>query len=107
VPAKWDEDTSVIAAAVGCVEAAGASVVGTVIQRRGVSRSPRPGGAQKLRVAISAATYMGSGKVKELAELVRKVEAAAVVFCNRLSPAQLRRVGKIVDVPVILFTRLI
>jgi len=54
---------------------AGAMVVGELIQKR-----TRPRGA----------TYLGKGKVEELAELVRQTKATLVIFDNDLSPAQVK-----------------
>ncbi len=57
------------------LETAGARVVERVVQRRD---------------APDAATYLGGGKVAELAELVAAAGADAVVFDDDLSPAQQR-----------------
>ena len=57
------------------LDTAGARVVERVIQRRD---------------APDAATYLGGGKVAELAELVAAAGADAVVFDDELSPAQQR-----------------
>ncbi|MCC5947305.1 MAG: GTPase HflX [Nitriliruptoraceae bacterium] len=57
------------------VDTAGGEVVDRVVQRRG---SPDP------------ATYIGGGKVEELRELVRVVDADAVIFDDELAPAQQR-----------------
>ena len=56
-----------VAAAQADVSASGGLVVGTVIQRRGVSRSNRPGGAAKMNDPIDARTVLGSGKAEVLA----------------------------------------
>ncbi|GAC1450865.1 MAG: GTPase HflX [Isosphaeraceae bacterium] len=47
------------------------------------------------------ATYIGSGKVEELKELVDAHEADLVVFDNDLGPAQTRNLEKLLDVKVI------
>ncbi|MDQ3996999.1 MAG: GTPase HflX [Gemmatimonadota bacterium] len=54
-------------------DTAGAAVVGELTQQL-----DRP----------HAATYLGSGKVEELAELVRRTEATIAVFDDELSPSQ-------------------
>ena len=41
---------------------------------------------------INAATFIGSGKLKELAEFVRNMEADLVVFNDELSGMQLRNI---------------
>jgi len=53
---------------------AGAKIVGQVMQKR---------------ARIDSGTYVGSGKVTEIAELVQAEEADVVVFDNDLSPAQI------------------
>lgn len=53
---------------------AGARVVGTITQRR---------------QRIDAGTYVGSGKVKEIAALAIAKEADVIVFDNDLSPGQI------------------
>ncbi|MBU6495107.1 MAG: GTPase HflX [Acidobacteria bacterium] len=61
------------------IDTAGADVVARVIQRR---ESPDP------------ATFLGSGKVDELAELCRAVDADTVVFEQALTPGQQRNLEK-------------
>jgi len=64
------------------VRAAGGEVVGEVVQRRPTNvPDDRP---------IHPASYIGSGKVLEVAEEVERLGAAAVAFDNELSPAQIR-----------------
>jgi GTP-binding protein HflX len=62
------------------VDTAGADVVARVLQRRD---SPDP------------ATFLGSGKAHELAELCLAVDSDTVVFEHNLSPAQQRNLEKI------------
>ena len=62
------------------VDTAGADVVHRVVQRR-----DRP----------DPATYLGRGKVEELAGLSREFDADTVVFENELSPAQQRNLEKL------------
>ena len=61
---------------------AGAKVVGTVLQRR---------------QRIDAGTYVGSGKVKEIAELAIKEKADVVVFDNDLTPGQIGSLEQIIN----------
>ena len=103
VPAKGDEDAPMIAAAVADVEAAGGIVVGTLVQRRGVSRAKKPGGSAQFEFPMNAATYLGSGKVQELAELVKSAQADMVVICNALSGTQRRNIEEMTGVPVAIF----
>jgi GTP-binding protein HflX len=76
----------------GLAEAAGARIVGQVVQRRD---------------APDAATYLGSGKVDELKRLVDGEEADTVIFDNDLSPAQMRNLEKTIGVKVLDRTELI
>ena len=53
------------------------------------------------RHQVDIATYIGSGKVEELKELVQAHEADLVVFDNDLGPAQTRNLEKLLGVKVI------
>ena len=55
----------------------------------------------------NTATYIGSGKVDEVHEMVRALEADIVVFDNGLSPIQLRNLQRELDCPVMDRTTLI
>src|SRR5438105_7565640 len=61
---------------------AGARVVGQVLQRR---NKPDSG------------TYVGSGKVVEIAQLARKENADVVVFDNDLTPGQIGALEKMIN----------
>jgi GTPase len=61
---------------------AGAKVVGTMLQRR---------------QRIDAGTYVGSGKVKEIAALAMKENADVVIFDNDLSPGQVGSLEQIIN----------
>ncbi len=76
----------------GLTEAAGAEVVGEMLQRR---QHPEP------------ATYIGSGKVEELREMVTAKDAELVIFDNDLSPGQKRNLEKTLKVAVLDRTELI
>ena len=67
-------------------DAAGARVVDELIQNR-----PKP----------DAATFIGTGKVEQLAELVRGHEAEVVIFDNELSPSQIGKVEQAVQCKVL------
>lgn len=70
----------------GLAKTAGLIIVGSLIQRR---REP------------DIATYIGSGKVEELKELVEAHEADLVLFDNDLGPAQTRNLERLLGVKVI------
>jgi GTP-binding protein HflX len=70
----------------GLATTAGAAVVGEVTQKRQY---------------YQLATYIGSGKLKELGEVVEATDADVVVFDNDLSPAQARNLEKALGVKVL------
>jgi len=67
------------------VKTAGATVVGTMIQKREMRH---PG------------TYIGTGKVEELAELIHVLGATGIVCDDELSPAQLKNLEDLLDTKV-------
>lgn len=77
---------------VGLSEAAGAQVIAVVKQNRG---------------HIDGRTFLGSGKVDELAHLVEVNEANLVVADRELSPAQIRNLERLLPCRVIDRTQLI
>lgn len=70
----------------GLAETAGAKVVGELTQKR---------------QEVNLTTYIGSGKLKELKEVVEASDADVVVFDNDLSPAQGRNLEKALGVKVL------
>ena len=76
----------------GLAEAAGVREVGSIIQRR---RKPE------------GATYIGSGKLAELDELVQATDANVVIFDNNLAPSQTKNLEQELKVKVIDRTELI
>ena len=67
-------------------ETAGARVVGELMQNR---------------EAPTGRTYLGKGKVEELAAMVAELGARVVIFDNELSPSQIQELEKEVKVKVI------
>lgn len=57
--------------------------------------------------SANTATYIGAGKVQEVGEMVRALEADMVVFDNGLSPIQLRNLSRELNCPVMDRTTLI
>jgi GTP-binding protein HflX len=55
---------------------------------------------QKIR-KINPSTYIGKGKVEQLAERARRFDADVIIFDNDLSPGQIRELETIVEVKVI------
>ena len=70
----------------GLAKTAGLHVVATMLQKR---------------QQVDIATYIGSGKVEELKELVEAHEADVVVFDNDLGPAQTRNLERAIEVKVV------
>ena len=50
---------------------------------------------------IQLGTYIGSGKLRDLGELVESSEADVVIFDNDLTPAQARNLEKALNVKVL------
>jgi len=73
-------------------ETAGGVVEGTLSQKR---------------ERIHSATFIGKGKVEELASLIEEKEATIVIFNSELSPSQLRNLSEALDARVIDRTQLI
>lgn len=73
-------------------DTAGAEVIGRICQNR---------------AAPDKATYMGTGRLAELAEHIKAMEADMVIFESELSPSQQRNIEGILDSPVIDRTTLI
>ncbi len=67
------------------VRTAGASVAGILIQKREL---------------IHPGTYVGTGKVEEIAELVESLGATGIVCDDELSPAQLRNLESMLETKV-------
>lgn len=92
VPGKTWDASNPLEELYGLAVTAGAEVVGTVVQKR---QQPDP------------STYIGKGKVEELARLVTEKKADLVIFDNDLSPAQGRNLERAVKARVIDRTELI
>jgi 50S ribosomal subunit-associated GTPase HflX len=82
------------------LEAAGATIVAEVIQRRGVSRDSRPGGARRMSTPLSPTTVIGEGKAHELAQVCSTLGADLVVFLNPLTQHQRDALHSITGVAV-------
>ena len=67
------------------VKTAGAEVVGTLIQKRAL---------------IHPGTYVGTGKVQEIAELVEQTGATGIVCDDELSPAQLKNLEMMLNTKI-------
>ena len=73
----------------------GAIVVARVVQRRGVSRARNHARAKNTQAVMSVATVLGSGKARELVEVVAEHRADTVVFLNPLRKSQADRLASL------------
>jgi GTP-binding protein HflX len=90
--AEQHRDESQLDELEGLAETAGVEVVGYLTQRRRT---------------LTAATYLGKGKVEELTALAGMTGADAIIFDNDLSPAQTRNLEKATGTKVLDRTELI
>ncbi|WP_223205810.1 hypothetical protein [Streptomyces xanthii] len=77
--------------------AAGARVVGRIVQRRGVSA----GGAAKMDQPHSARTVLSSGKAQEAAALCARTGADAAVFVTPVTDRQRALLAELFGCPVL------
>jgi len=101
VSAKSTDTDERVRAPTIALESRGFQVVGTLVQRRGVSRAKGPGGAHRLDAPMSPATFIGEGKAEELSLLVREARASVVYFLNALSSAQIERLSALTGCEVV------
>jgi 50S ribosomal subunit-associated GTPase HflX len=97
VSAKIPDPDHLVADATTAVQSRGGTVVGTLVQRRGVSR----GGVRSMESPLSSALVFGTGKAQELAELRTATQADVVVVCRVLTLAQRERLEALVGCPVL------
>jgi GTP-binding protein HflX len=50
---------------------------------------------------VTAATYIGSGKVEELAEIVKNEQIDVIIFDHSITPSQQKNIEEVTNVPVI------
>jgi len=86
LPGEYVDERDLFSELRSLAETAGAIVVGELTQKR-----EKPSGK----------SYLGKGKVQELAELTAMVEASLVIFDNDLAPAQIRSLEEVVQCKII------
>ena len=96
-PSKANETEMQILQLENKIKSYGGEVVGTLFQKRGVSRSGSPGGSQKGDTALDPSTYIGKGKTEELKQLCVKTKSDLVIFINELSKSQQERLSGLID----------
>lgn len=82
---EGDDAEDSVAELAELVKTAGAAVVGTLIQRREL---------------IHPGTYVGTGKVQEIAEMIESLGATGIVCDDELSPAQLKNLESMLNTKV-------
>ncbi len=91
--AKEGDSQSLLRTLSDQIKAEGATVVGTVLQRKGVSR----GGTSRLESPVSSATLFGTGKAQELVSLSKREDADLILFWNELGGRQVRNLERLCD----------
>lgn len=82
---EGDDAEDSVAELAELVKTAGATVVGTLIQKREL---------------IHPGTYVGTGKVQEIAEMIENLGATGIVCDDELSPAQLKNLESMLNTKV-------
>jgi hypothetical protein len=91
--AKTDADT-VIGQATQQITSQGGVVVGSAIQRKGVSWSKGPGGSKKTHLPMNVQMVLGSGKVTEVMQACEQLQVDVVVFVGEISASQSARLAE-------------
>ncbi|WP_157811542.1 hypothetical protein [Lacinutrix sp. Bg11-31] len=79
----------------------GEKIAGELVQRRGVSRSKKPGGSKLLDLPLSSRTYISTGKIEELKELSKNLNADIIVFINNLNTSQIQNIERLIETKVV------
>ncbi len=82
----------------------GGIIVGRVIQRRGVSRSTKPGGSKQSDQPLDPSTYIGKGKALELKELCHETTCDLIICINTLSNGQVETLEELTHCKVLLLS---
>jgi hypothetical protein len=82
------------------LEARSIIVLELIVQRRGVSRAPRPGGSKVLDQPLSSAFFFGPGKAQEIADTCAYHNPDALLVCNPLGSRHLRNLQRIINCPI-------
>ena len=78
----------------------GGEIVGELIQRRGVSRSKKAGGSNKLDLPLSSRTFISSGKFEELKKLSDNLNSDIILFLNNLTESQIQNLEDLIETKV-------
>ncbi|WP_038164593.1 hypothetical protein [Verrucomicrobium sp. BvORR106] len=88
--AKVKEPDQLLAVMEASVISRGGTVAGRLLQRRGASRSNRPGGTKRMELPLTQRTLFGSGKTAELIALAHSTKATHLLVYNSLTDGQKR-----------------
>jgi len=83
------------------VKVAGGVSVGRLLQRRGVSRSRKPGGASRMDHPLTQRTLFGSGKLEELVSQARSSNADLLLIYDSLTNGQRKALAELTDCRVV------
>src|SRR5262249_12603937 len=103
VSARERKPEQMLAMMEAAVKAAGGVNVGRLLQRRGVSRSNRPGGASRMDQPLTRRTLFGSGKLQELISLAESSDADLLLIYNSLTNGQRRALAELTECKVLSF----
>ncbi|WP_397363866.1 hypothetical protein [Olleya sp. R77988] len=78
----------------------GGKIIGELVQRRGVSRSKKPGGSKMLDLPLSSRTYISKGKIEELKKLSNNLNPDIIVFINNLTESQIQNIENLIEIKV-------
>jgi hypothetical protein len=95
--AKVKDPDAVLRTMEASVAGLGGTVVGKLLQRRGASRSNRPGGTKRMDLPLTQRTVFSSGKTVELAALVQSTNVSHLLVYNSLTDAQRRNLADLTD----------
>jgi hypothetical protein len=95
--AKIKDPDAVLQTMEASVAGFGGTVVGKLLQRRGASRSNRPGGTKRMDLPLTQRTVFSSGKTAELAALTKSTNASHLLVYNSLTDAQRRNLADLTD----------
>lgn len=98
--AKVKDPDVVLKVMEAAVAGLGGTVVGKLLQRRGASRSNRPGGTRRMGLPLTQRTVFGSGKSVELAGLAESTKASHLLVFNSLTLGQRRNLAELTGAEV-------
>ncbi|MDQ8188542.1 hypothetical protein [Pelagicoccus sp. SDUM812002] len=86
------------------IQELGAIHSGTILQRRGVSRSSKPGGSKVMDQPMNTKFLFSKGKLEELKTLTESEKTEIVVIFNPLTQNQKQSLSRLLDLPVLSYS---